>query len=98
MLGKSETLSLLLTNLERFRRVFFLLTNLERFRRPDVTIHNVLGVVVVTIHNVLGVLMRHVECMEECSPHIDSDPKQTWRWFQHVLPQLRHVKVSLVPQ
>jgi hypothetical protein len=31
MLGKSETLSLLLTNL-------------ERFRRPDVTIQNVLGV------------------------------------------------------
>ena len=33
--------------------------------------------------------MRHVECNEECSPEIEDDTWQTWRWFSHVLPQLR---------
>ena len=38
--------------------------------------------------------MEDVMCDHSCSPYAKEDPLGTWRWMQHVLPQLRNKQVS----
>ena len=39
--------------------------------------------------------MEDVMCDHSCSPYAKEDPLGTWRWMQHVLPQLRNKQVSI---
>ena len=43
----------------------------------------------------LGVASKAVQCNDACPDHYDDDVHDTLRWFKHVLPKLRHIKVFL---